>query len=192
MACRIHDAGETVSFLALFDGRPAVPDKLPLHLKLLPRETQLTRIAEEYLIEFATEVGLQKADIRKLPFREQALHYLNHAKGRGAFPVPVSVDHLQRILRVIASNQLAISSFKPVPRPIAAVLLRVPVSRAEDSTYGWDSLALGGVEVIEIESTHDDLLSAPAVNAVAAAIRPLLEESDSSVGQALAHAGGRA
>ncbi len=191
MACRIHDAGETVSLLALLDGRPAIPDKLPLHLKLLPRETQLTKLAEEYLIEFATEAGLQKADMRKLTFREQSFHYLNHAKGRGAFPIPVSVDHLQRILGVIASNQLAISSFKPVPRPLAAVLLRVPVPRGEDSTYGWDSLALGGLEVIEIDSTHDDLLSVPAVNAVAAAIRPLLEESDLSIGQALTHTGGR-
>jgi amino acid adenylation domain-containing protein len=178
MACQLLTAGESVSFLAFVDGRPVLPQKLPLHLRVLSRDALMATLRRECLIALAVSAGLPEPEMRSLPAQQRAAWFLERSRGRGRLPVTLSPAGLERVLRVVANNQIAQDAYEPDPCPVAAVLVRTPIRGAEEASYGWSRLALGGVRVIEVEGTHDDLMIPPAVTAVAEAIKPILEASD--------------
>ncbi len=56
----------------------------------------------------------------------------------------------------------------------AADLGWVVLGRREDPTLGWGSLALGGVEIIEVPTGHFDMLFEPYVETFAEKLQAIL------------------
>jgi thioesterase domain-containing protein len=59
------------------------------------------------------------------------------------------------------------------------------LGRREDPTLGWGSLALGGVEIIDVPTGHFDMLFEPYVETFAETLRTILTSSSSEAAESL-------
>jgi thioesterase domain-containing protein len=123
--------------------------------------------------------------------REKGAHFWERFLNRVVHPVLVRVYlaakwplpnalryyyHLQAHLRVLARH-----TFKPFPGKVTLVRARdrgpEVLGRREDPTLGWGSLALGGVEVIEVPTHHIGMLFEPYAKTFAEQLKKMMAEA---------------
>ena len=202
MARLLHEQGETVSTLVLFDTTappPSPPEPSP-RLRAMAEEIAAlnlfgprrpgdplddARVVAEYagglipgaggLRRLVRELGrLTPEERRRLFLKEFHLDQVYHRE--------MGPEQVDRLLKVIRAHVLAGLRYTPRPYPGHVTLFRCHAglaSRFRSGTLGWDALAHGGVTVHDVASDHDAMLLAPAVETVAAALRAELGGQES-------------
>ena len=169
MAQQLVAAGEEVEFLGLLEGWARPFDASSSPNRLMDWSDWVSQEEQEYLIGLAEEeLGISEKELCSMTHDERIAWYLQEGKTCEKIPDSVSQDQFRRLLKVIATNKVAISCYQTKPYPGRAILLRAPLLPGdEDETHGWAKLVLGGLEVFEVPGTHDDFMSMPAVARVA-------------------------
>ncbi len=76
------------------------------------------------------------------------------------FSQHAAADYEKRVNRIRRANHRAFAKYRPDPLPGAVVLYRSTVDsylKIPSKTMGWEKLAAGGVEVIEVPVTHTEM-----------------------------------
>jgi thioesterase domain-containing protein/acyl carrier protein len=155
MARQLHDQGEQVALLAVFEGYAVDRD-----------DAKRQHWRPSVLTSF----------VRNLP------HWMRDnvpLAMRGSAGAP-QVAHRSRVLDVHAQ---AIDDYRPQPYAGHLFLIRVramSLFRSHDPTFGWADLAASGVTVRVIPGAHHTILEHPHVEGLAAALRDALAESRSA------------
>ena len=182
MAQQSVAAGQEIEFLGLLEGWARPFDALPSKNQRMDWNGWVLEEEQEYLIGLAEELGISGSEFCAMTHDQRIARYLQEGKASEKIPSSVSQDQFCRLLRVIASNKVAIACYQTKPYPGRAILLRVPLVRGdEDETHGWAGLILGGLEVFEVPGTHDDLMSMPGVGRVAEILVSCMEADSDSV-----------
>jgi amino acid adenylation domain-containing protein len=133
-------------------------------------------------------------EIEPLQGDERIDYLLKKAISMDFLPPDFEVAQAHHLLTVEKTNERAmeqyvpqlypgrVTVFKAVP-PIAVQLSGVSTGSGEarevlpDSTMGWEELAAGGVQVIDVPGTHGTMLTPPYVETVALRIRACLDDA---------------
>ena len=169
IARQLVSKGETVSFLALFEGhvpQPAVPSSAPSH-------NEWEKLVDEREAENFRYMA------RRVPTSEQEASDTLLQMGRylaefTQVSTGFSREQLTRLSRIIAINQLAVESYRPGSYPGNVSLFRVPGQADAERSYGWAELVGGELKIFEVPGTHDGFMSAPSVNIIASHMKCLL------------------
>jgi thioesterase domain-containing protein len=101
-------------------------------------------------------------------------HVLYREYSRLKVPLPAALQRVEQY------HVLAIKAYNPRPYP-GRVTLFPPkthsIGEFEDREQGWGSLALGGVEVHEVEGDHLTMLAEPLVKVVGAQLAECLRRA---------------
>jgi thioesterase domain-containing protein len=92
---------------------------------------------------------------------------------------------LWALLRSFLINSLAVLTYRPQPYPGRIHLIRTvatPSAVLEQPSWGWDRLAAGGVDVRTTVGNHMDLMKAPVVQAIAAAVEASFAAAEAPAG----------
>ena len=109
---------------------------------------------------------------RRWKSRRERRHFLEAARKGQELP--------NGILSVRDANYLASSRYVPQDFAGRVTLFRVNeerVGRPEEPTLGWQRLARGGVEIIEVPGTHTSLILEPHVRTLAKELNAALDRS---------------
>jgi amino acid adenylation domain-containing protein len=180
MARHLMIQGQEVATLALFDtgSRGQLEALTPADARRRRRSMLAARIRYNWKKQFAG-VGIAQYWRRKLrTWRRrwksirQRRNYINAARNGQALP--------NGILSVRDANYLASNHYLPKDFAGKVTLFRVNeerVGRPEEPTLGWQRLARGGVEVIEVPGTHTSLILEPHVQTLAKELKAAMERS---------------
>jgi len=188
MAQQLVRQGHEVGVLAMFDTFASG------YLKTLPRERVRTfrrRTLEDRIRYHVSRLVLHPDRIAYVRKKLVTLHRrvntwawafaYRHYRKRNQ-DLPAALRNVEQY------HTYAIRAYVPKPYP-GRLELFSPISRSigefEDRRQGWGALALGGVDVIDVEGDHLTMLAAPYVRCVADILSRRLEE------EYLTHAPGR-
>jgi aspartate racemase len=175
MARTLIDRGETVAFLGLLDTRtPGIPRRL------------VSRDLGYYLRQRAE---FHFGNLSTMSAQAKLRYVVQRAVGFFKRRVPpgmaVARDTDGRIepawpRRIRAGYETAIRArekYSPRAYPGRITLFRASrqPSGLDDPTLGWGRVAGGGVDILEVPGTHVSIMAEPALTALAAAIRGVLE-----------------
>jgi thioesterase domain-containing protein len=175
MARTLIDRGETVAFLGLLDTRtPGIPRRL------------VSRDLGYYLRQRAE---FHFGNLSTMSAQAKLRYVVQRAVGFFKRRVPpgmaVARDTDGRIepawpRRIRAGYETAIRArekYSPRAYPGRITLFRASrqPSGLDDPTLGWGRVAEGGVDILEVPGTHVSIMAEPALTALAAAIRGVLE-----------------
>ncbi|MDG2126134.1 MAG: thioesterase domain-containing protein, partial [Verrucomicrobiales bacterium] len=83
-------------------------------------------------------------------------------------------EYERLIQRALKANYTAIREYKPSPHDIEVLLFRAtidPLFKSPTRTMGWEKLALGGVDVVDVPSMHIDITSCqPSIKLISEAL----------------------
>jgi len=167
MAQQLQAAGEEVGLLVILDTAltPPPPAKSPRFRKLAQFEQ--------------AHPSLSFSEIWALASREEGLAGELEAIKR-MFRVPAGLDPrtVQRYQRTGQSLGRAKERYQPLPYAGPIVLCRAVnghILHSEDPTFGWSILAAGGLEIIDVPGSHNDMVYRPHVHGLAAKLRDCLD-----------------
>ena len=172
MARQLAARGERIELLALIDaiapGRPGRPEDTPDDAELAVR----------FAGDWAGLAGVDGSAVQLGDLETDAVlaRILEIGQGAGVLAPTVELRDVRRFFARFAANLRALATYRPPPYPGEVVLFRAGERRPAgelDATMGWGGLA-GGLHVLDLPGDHYSLLRAPAVAALAAALRDLL------------------
>lgn len=149
MARRLSHSGEAIGVLAFIDTfHPQMPTPT------INAWTRLERLRDEglsYVRDGLIRTWQSFADARATRRLDE------HLAARQPVPLPLRERHL------IRSFKQAAHRYVPRPWPGKAVLFRAEqvdyYDRAGGLTYGWDSVILGGIEIVPVPGDHSSILA---------------------------------
>jgi thioesterase domain-containing protein/acyl carrier protein len=178
MATQLMNAGEEVSLLALLDGGFS---SLPQNEPSIEWEEGLVEVEQNMLDGLAAEHLNEAAEaLRPLPFEERISGYLAAAKTLDLIPGDINLTQFRRLLRVMATNELAQKRYRPQPYPGTVTLFRTPVGEGADPYYGLADIVMGGVEVHEVPGTHLKFVTEPSVQILAEKLKACIPTQESA------------
>jgi thioesterase domain-containing protein len=110
------------------------------------------------------------SELHALPDDEGVALLMERAREAHLLGSDHALNDVSRFLRVIRSNRVALSAYRPHAYPGRLCLFRVEEhewAREADSTLGWAPLSLSGVEVCAIPGDHLTLMIEPHVQILA-------------------------
>ena len=180
MAHQLISQGQEVAMLALFDtgSRSQLEALTPAAARRQRRNMLAARLRYNWRKQFAGG-GIFQYWHRKLrtwrrrwkSLRERR-HFIEAARNGQALP--------SGILSVRDANYLASSRYVPQDFAGRITLFRVNeerVGRPEEPTLGWQMLARGGVEIIEVSGTHTSLILEPHVQILAKELKAAMDRA---------------
>ncbi|MGH9350508.1 MAG: amino acid adenylation domain-containing protein, partial [Vicinamibacterales bacterium] len=155
MARALQAAGEDIALVALLDSHATAPSRQ----RPISDESILRRFAEDML-------GDGAAGTSALTFEE--LHA--RAMAAGLLPPGSDLGQLRALVERFRDNLRAAAEYRPAPAPLRVLLLQAADSLrdAADATFGWDRVALCGVERRVVPGNHYSIMRSPGVEALAA------------------------
>ena len=179
MAQQLQSAGETVALLAMFD------NEAPGYTKALPagRRARITadwfarraRFHAHQLTEQSAGTWLPYLGARGVTVLRRGRSRVWGLAGRAYRHVGQALPESLRNVREAAL--LAQRDYVPRPyhgRPVLFVVNDQEEPVVPGSQYGWEGLATGGVEIIEVPGDHKTMLSEPHVSTLATRLRDCL------------------
>ncbi|HEY2499599.1 MAG TPA: amino acid adenylation domain-containing protein [Candidatus Angelobacter sp.] len=174
MAQQLVEAGMTVSFLGLFEGRPPHHSST-LHAHTMPGGQEvLAATREKELLAHLGADGLNVEEMNNLSAEEWTALCLDRVKIIHQEFNDLSLPQFRRLLRVSSFNLLALESYDMKPYSGEASLFRVPLSAGQDESYGWTQFVKGKLETFECPGTHQEFMSGACVASVAALLKQCL------------------
>lgn len=161
MACQLHRAGEPVGLVALLDARVQALEPPPHWRSRLQRF--LTWSPREQAAALARR--LKRLVRRPDTARSKPLTPLEEVVDVSTYP--------QAYVRYARVHWEALQRYRPPLYPGRVHLFKV-ADHETDLTVGWGTVVTGGVEVHVVSGTHDQMLDAPHVHALAHRLSRLL------------------
>jgi thioesterase domain-containing protein len=171
MALQLIRSGKEVSLLSMFDAEPN------LFRRPGRNEPAWDVSLSERLQELLIKDGVPGKDIGSLPSQERISLLLDRWKTAGRLSSCTTEDQLRQFLRVWLTNEAAKRRYVMVPLPVRIVLFRSTLGNHNDEDYKWSDLAMGGVDVYQYPVDHDDFMSPPNAQKIAAVLRNYLARS---------------
>jgi thioesterase domain-containing protein len=171
MARHLHDQGQHVALLAVFEGYAVDRDNAKRQHWRPSVLTSFVRNLPHWMRDNVPHV------MRNNP---RALRPLAGGQAGGGNSSASQPAHRLRILDL---HDQAITDYRPQPYAGHLSLFRVramSLFRSHDPTLGWEELAAGGVTVHMIPGAHHNILEHPHVEGLAAALRHALAQSRSA------------
>ncbi len=183
MACQLLDAGETVGLLAMFDTHgPGYPEFLPGISNLRFRIQTYRQVFQHHWATFWMLPGSQrwaymtgkgsKLGLRMRRIFRRRVKRMGHAvyrlMGRS---IPQSLQATQDLI-MLAGSRYTPRRFRGVATVFRAS--EQPYGIKPDPALGWDKVAAGPLEVIEIPGYHGTMVVEPRVALLADKLRPML------------------
>jgi len=168
MARRFEEEGEPVAFVGIFDTTssnlpPGVLDTFSFEIG----------ISNELGIPIAVE------EMRKLPREEHLEYVIQEGKRQAILPAGFSLADARRYLEVFRFNLSAFLRYNPSPSEVRATLFATASDDTSgDRTWGWGSLALEGVDVVDIPGDNASMLRPPHVEVFAARLADSLDAAE--------------
>jgi thioesterase domain-containing protein len=184
VACQLVAQGETVGLLALFDHAAPKSDYY-----------QMPRLSWQFVKGFAGNLSHWLQDFLQIPLREQLgrvrrklLIGQQPAPKNGSIDLSRYIDDVslvpQEFHALIRSHLAAWEGYtlKPYPGRVTVFYTqRQPLICSYDPHMAWDSLAMGGVEMVPVSGNHRNLLTEPHVQTLAHALKQSLDRAAQSV-----------
>ncbi len=176
MAQQLHAAGERVALLVLFDTRAYTR---PDDVDELPEDD-----VEILFALYGPDLDLSLAEMQALPAAAVLPHVIERGRRAGLLAADFGPEQARRLLTVYKRNRRLMWDYLPRPYPGAMVLLQASERRRGEEPplgLGWDELVRGGLRTHLVPGNHNNLMAAPHVAAVAAAMSRLLAGLDPAV-----------
>ena len=167
IAQQLQVQGNPVAFLALFD--TYLPEHIP--------ESMKSRSQSDLLIEqFGFAMGLDAKKLNDIPEEDQLEYIYNLADEMGVLPSDLNFPQAKRIIEVIFSNARAMIKYRInaysgnlIHISARSSLEGSPEIKNKDlkSISGWKDVVQGQLTEYEIDGTHESILQAPYVKALA-------------------------
>jgi amino acid adenylation domain-containing protein len=171
MAQQLRAQGQTVSLLALLDGRiPTQDDTFP------EEDSKAIALVERYFgvsfdpIESAAELSED----------EQLVLRLDQAKSAGLVPAELDISQVRRFVELLRSDLRATRSYQLQLYPGRITFFKASETlegASEDQTMGWRDWASGGVEVHVVPGNHANLMYEPHVEVLAEKLTACLDRA---------------
>jgi amino acid adenylation domain-containing protein len=173
MANQLHRSGQNVAMLAMLDSyAPAALSP--------PPPGQETDDVQKLLSLLGDQVEVSADELRELDPNERLEFVLNIAKRQNLLPTGYNLADAQRLLAVFGAISAAVERYAPGQYDGTVTLfsatsdLAAAVIDPSDESHGWSAVARH-VDVRNVGVNHLDLMHPPAIDAVAAAMRELMD-----------------
>jgi len=184
MAGQLRQAGEEVELLALLD--TLAPTAPAGETAEIDEAELLAALARDLGGLAGQDLRLTPAELRAIPEGDgdrRLRHVLDRAQAAGAL-AGIGLAPLRRLWEVFRANALAVRRYAAAPIAGPVLLLAAsanPMRARRGDSLGWESLAGDGLELEPLDAGHYTLLRPPAVQALAAALRPRLGGVESTL-----------
>jgi thioesterase domain-containing protein len=165
IARQLAGAGETISFLGLFDA--TAPPNLPRWIRRIRAHREVMRAqspAEQwkYFLRRISSIGRRLLGIQKRPVSVEADSVSSGIESADA---------------VMAASIRALESYIPVASGGSAILFQSvrDSGRMQRQARSWSGLLNGGLQTDVIPGMHHDIFRAENVNTLAGKLTPLLQ-----------------
>jgi aspartate racemase len=183
VAQQLRAQGAGVAVLAIFDHIPMQQRRqraMPRPATLLRWASNLPRWARTFL---APDGRQRRARLRrKLGVALRSPAWATAAgEPRAADVLDYGADLPEHRRRLVEANVRAMRAYHPHPYEGHVTLFRArtrPLLQLRDPADGWRELAPGRVQVIDVPTSHDGMFRLPHVDALAAALRRVLDAAD--------------
>ncbi len=165
MARQLAAAGQAVALLVLFDTRARTRTG---DVDELPEDD-----VEILFALYGDDLGLTLAELQALPAAALLPFVVERGHSGGFLAPDFGVEQARRLLAVYKRNRRLMWDYEPRPYPGSLVLLQARDRRRGEAApfgLGWDLFARGGLDVEIVPGNHNNLMAAPRVAAVAAAV----------------------
>jgi len=178
MARQLHQNGDSVALIALFD------TKAPGYLKTLPRGEQYLRIVKNQSKRFAVHALNLFRNLNRLDYIRTGLQTLrwrlryNNLPTKSLSGDPAEASIPEVFIRARELNRLASKKYAPEPFAGRIHLFRARKKlsgRQHNPTLGWDQYAKGGIEIVDVPGDHVKCLREPHVIVTAAKLRACID-----------------
>jgi thioesterase domain-containing protein len=176
IAQQLSIAGQEIALLALLDSyTPKVIDQVSDQQKRILSQKSSVKVLDDATLAsyyFAQDLGsllgkelsISVAQVQELELDAQLTYILEQAKTAKVLPPELELAQIRRLFQVFQANIQARLSYRPQPYTGSIVLFCASVQPEEmtaDSSGGWDTLAIGGLEKHLIEGGHYQLIKSP-------------------------------
>jgi len=167
MARRLRERGREVALLAVFD---TVVDTLDVLAHQEPDEAEM-------LVKRFDMLPLTAGELRALDPGERLRYVIRLGQASGIIPAEFDLATAQRHLDVYKANAEALRHYRPGPYAGRVTLFRATRRKrtVSHALLGWEPLAAGGVEVLDVAGWHFNMMSRPAVEIVGRHLRACLD-----------------
>ena len=172
MAQQLHQAGQTVSLLALLDS----------HAPGSPSTASLESVSEESLLAWFLQDFLQQQDrVPKSQLPQEQLTDLPSALGylheKALLGKDTEEEQLRSLYAMFRRNLKLLQNYRPRPYAGSVVLLRAQGSTAAAAPdYGWAAVCQGPLDIISVPGDHYTMLSRDTAGIVAQLLASRLVE----------------
>jgi thioesterase domain-containing protein len=175
MARQLVEQGREVALLALLD-------------MWVITEAEKVEVDEALILVsiFGPYLHISLESLRNLDPDEQLAYVLHLARKENLVGSEVGPEQARLILDTFITNDRAAGRYVPKPYTGRVTLLRATEPRQygnnyhnwdADPTLGWSDLAAGGVEVLPVPGSHDNIIIRPYVEAVARQLRDCIDKA---------------
>nr|AVI26393.1 nonribosomal peptide synthase [Candidatus Entotheonella serta] len=173
MARQLHDAGESVAFLAVLD-TPAPHLMFPSQTPAPPEPDNadwITEVAELLSNVYGQPVDLEPARLVGKNWDDQLTYLTERLKVAGIMPPGTAMQEMRGIVEVYRT-QSRMRYHPDIALPVPIVLLRcregaMGKNSGADETWGWARLTTQAVFVEEVPGDHISMLAFPQVETLA-------------------------
>jgi amino acid adenylation domain-containing protein len=173
MAQQLQAQGQSVSLLAMLDGRIPTPDQN------FPEEnSEAVALVEQY---FGISFGPMES-LAELPEDEQLAFMLEQARDAGLVPAELDVAQARRFVELLRSDLRATQTYTLHPYPGRITFFKASetlTGTSSDPTMGWSDWATGGVELHIVPGNHANLMYEPHVETLAEQLTACLDRAQS-------------
>ena len=176
MAQQLVRAGQQVAVLALFDTfGPGYPDSKDMPARVADHFGHLFRLTWRQRLDYVRERLNSRLAGRDQRWKK---YDVQEAEAHGQL--------VDAVRQVIDANYRASTAYAERPYPGRVQLFRAlhrpvfPGKTFSDPTNGWHRVALRGVDVIEVDCTHQTIMDEPGVTTVGRELDRLLRAVDTS------------
>ncbi|PMB34523.1 amino acid adenylation, partial [Fischerella thermalis CCMEE 5319] len=180
IAQQLHQQGDQVDLLALFDSLAPIPQNKPINIAEYNHAKMLSQLAQDMASLTGRNLAISEQQLQQLKPDEQLQYFLEQAKIANIFPPDIEYQQLSNLLQVFKSNIQAILNYAPQVYPQRIVLFRASENNfnqaPQNQTLGWDELSLESVEVVNVPGTHYTMLTKPHVQTLLEQLRHYLAQ----------------
>ncbi len=171
VAQQLLAAGEEVALLVLFDTRA---DTRPEGFAELPEDE-----AELLYILYRDELDLSRERMAALPPGGALAYVIERAQAAGQLAADFGFEQAEKLMAVYMRNRRLMWNYTPRPYAGSMVLFQARERRpGEELPVGlrWDALVRGGLATQVVPGEHNNLLTPPYVEEVAARLTRLFDD----------------
>jgi amino acid adenylation domain-containing protein/non-ribosomal peptide synthase protein (TIGR01720 family) len=164
MAQQLQAAGEEVSLLVVLDtaAQPDGQGRDPL------------KVGDARLLYETLGLDIQDEDLATFDEDGKFSYVIELARQRKILPPGFEADHARRHIRLFKAHAAAERAYRPQSYPGRVVLLRAaeqPEASRSSRDLGWGTIALGGLEVLDVPGNHTNMLQLPQIEELARLLR---------------------